>query len=350
LRVLFVSKPVVPPWNDGSKNLVRDIAAHLQRARATVMTGPPGRFAPSPAENARVLARLLRDREHDVWHFVFAPNAASSWAARAAIALRRFRGAVVQTIASRMKGQGGRSLLFGDVVVALSEWSRARLIGMGIEASRVVVIPPCAPRPIASDERIRAVREKLGVGDAPLVLYPGDYEVSSGARAMAQSVAAIAREVPEARVVFACRMKTPRAAQARRAIEVSSKKHAEYMIHTGDVDDMQALIAATSVVAFPVDDLYGKVDVPLVLLEALALGVPIVVARGGPLEAISTARFVEPHDAAGLAKNVLELLREGPEAGRAGVRLWEERFTPERVAAAHDDLYDEALRAKSKRA
>lgn len=36
-EVLFVSKPVEPPWNDSSKNLVRDVAGHLQRNRPRVM-------------------------------------------------------------------------------------------------------------------------------------------------------------------------------------------------------------------------------------------------------------------------------------------------------------------------
>ena len=29
-RILMVSKPVAPPWNDSSKNLVRDVAGHLR--------------------------------------------------------------------------------------------------------------------------------------------------------------------------------------------------------------------------------------------------------------------------------------------------------------------------------
>jgi phosphatidylinositol alpha-1,6-mannosyltransferase len=285
--------------------------------------------------------QLLRDREHDVWHFVFAPNRASSIAARAAIVVRRFR-PVVQTIASRPK-QRDRALIFGDVVIALSEWSRGNLIGMGVPSSRIRVIPPCAPRPDVTDDRKRAIRAALGVGDAPIVLYPGDYEVSTGAATVAQSVPAIVQAVPEARIVFACRKKTPHAEEAQRALSTDSK----YTVHAGDVSDMPALIAASSVIAFPVDDLYGKVDLPLVLLEALSLGIPMVLARGGPLEAIETALFVEPRDADGLAKNVLEALRGGPAEGRAGVRLWEERFTPQRMAAAHDDLYEEALRAKS---
>lgn len=330
-----MSKPIVPPWNDGSKNLVRDLAAHL-RATVTVTT-EPGKVA--------LLGKLLRDRDHDLWHFVFAPNMASSGAARLAMGIRRSR-PVVQTIASRAKSPN-RRLIFGDVVVALSEHARGSLIGMGIAASRIRVIPPCAPRPDATPERIAAVRKMLDVGDAPIVLYPGDYEVSTGADTVARAVSAIVRAIPEARVVFACRRKTDRADEAKRAIEAVTGKDAKYTVHAGDVSDMPALIAAANVIVFPVDDLYGKVDIPLVLLEALSLGIPMVLARGGPLESIATGRFVEPRDADALSKNTLELLRGGRDAGRAGVGLWEERFTPQRIAGQHDDLYAELLRAKS---
>src|SRR5690606_22898973 len=96
------------------------------------------------------------------------------------------------------------------------------------------------------------------------------------------------------------------------------------------------------VVVFPVDDLYGKVDVPLVLLEAMALGIPIVVARGGPLEALDFARFVDPGDATALAKHVVELLRDVEAARRLGAeakRVYGAKYTPAAVAKQYDDLY-----------
>jgi glycosyltransferase involved in cell wall biosynthesis len=368
-RVLFVSKPIAPPWNDGSKNLVRDVARNLVRARATVLTTAgapslgervgmeavytaPGRFAPGLAQNARVVARLLTGDPHDVWHFVFAPNPASSTVARVASRARRlvgWKGRVVQTIASAPRSfDGVGQWIFGDAVVVVSEWMRGRLLGAGVKAD-LRVIPPCAeapPRP--TEDAKRAARETLGAGDARIVLYPGDYEVSHGAETVAAAVATLTRESPDALVVFACRAKTAKSADARAKVESSLRAAGllERTRHAGEVSDMAALVASSSVVAFPVDDLYGKVDVPLVLLEALALGVPIVAARGGPLEALSSARFVDPEDAAALAAEVARYLRDpaaARDAAAQGESLFAARFTPRVVAAAYDDLYAEIL-------
>jgi len=367
-RVLFVSKPVVPPWNDGSKNLVRDVAQHLTRARPTVLTTPgagslgprvecdpiyrsSGRFAPGLVANARVFGRLLSGDPLDVWHFVFAPNPASSSAARVARAARRvtgWRGSLVQTVASAPRSfTAVDGLLFGDAIVALSEWTRAKLVGAGVKASRLRVIPPCAAAPdVPSASAVQATRDRYALGRAKVVLYPGDYEVSRGASTFAEAIALMARELPAVVFVFACRAKTPRAGSAMEEIKarIQSAGLSARVRHVGEIDDLPALLATSSAVAFPVDELYGKVDIPLVLLEALALGVPMVLARGGPLETITSAVFTDPGDAAALAAELTALLarEEHAHAQRdRGKELYGARFTPERVAAAYDDLYEE---------
>jgi phosphatidylinositol alpha-1,6-mannosyltransferase len=364
-RVLFVSKPIVPPWHDGSKNLVRDIASHLSRHHATVMTTlgvdapagangwpvyeTPGRFAPGLSANLRVLGALVRARGFDAWNFVFAPNVASSTAARPAIMAGRARGVrlVVQTIASRPRSfRGVSSLLFGDVVVALSEWTRARLLAVGVDGKRLVVIPPCAraPRTPTSEERA-AIRTKLGVGDAPLVVYPGDLEVSTGAITTASAVGPLLAKIPEARVVFACRKKTESAEAREGALQVSLARQGlgHAVCFAGELPDLAPLLAEASAIAFPVDDLYGKVDIPLVVLEALALGVPLVLARGGPLESVTSARFVEAAEPDDLSGALVELVGDAA-ARRAqaerGAALYRERFHPSKVAAQYESLYD----------
>jgi glycosyltransferase involved in cell wall biosynthesis len=367
-RVLFVSKPIVAPWHDGSKNLVRDVASHLTRARPTVLTTPgaepvgprvtldpvyrsSGGFAPGLTANARVLGRLITRDPHDLWHFVFAPNPASSSAARVARGARRalgWKGKLVQTVASAPRHfQGMDRLLFGDIVVTLSQWTRAKLIGAGADATKLRVIPPCAIAPVApSPEGVQRARERYGLGAAKVVLYPGDYEVSRGASTFAESLPALARAAPDALFVFACRAKTSRAGEARAEIaaRIEAAKLTDRVRDVGEIDDLPALMAASSVIAFPVDDLYGKVDLPLVLLEAMALGVPLVLARGGPLETISTARFVDSGDASALASELAELLTNDGEARAHAARgrdYYFTHFTPPVVAAQYDDLYEE---------
>jgi phosphatidylinositol alpha-1,6-mannosyltransferase len=192
------------------------------------------------------------------------------------------------------------------------------------------------------------VRQELGLKDDAVVLYPGDYEISRGAQTVASSVRRLRSRIRGVSVVFACRPKTPRAQDVerslRRALEQTGLTECTRLV--GEVSNMHALLALAKVVVFPVDDLYGKVDIPLVLLEALALGVPLVLARGGPLETVDSASFVEPNDPDALAEATTALLLS-PEARAQqhveGRRLYSRRFTPEVVASAHDKLYEELM-------
>ena len=53
----MVSKPVAPPWNDSSKNLVRDVASHLQRSVTVDKAKAPDYSQPGgPVEEAAVPA------------------------------------------------------------------------------------------------------------------------------------------------------------------------------------------------------------------------------------------------------------------------------------------------------
>lgn len=364
MRVLFVSKPVMPPWNDGSKNLVRDIASNVTRILPTVMVAPgapslgprvsrepvyglAGRFA--PGANTLVMNRLLFGPPLDAWQFVFAPNVASSSAARIAIAAQRARGwkgPVVQVVASRPKDFGNvRSLLFGDRIVVMSAWTKERMIESGVAADRVLVIPPCAaPLPLRSHEEVTAFRAAHALGDGPIVLYPGDLEFSTGARTVARAAGEILRRVPGARVVFACRPKTERASAVEAELRAALAPVADYVTFLGEVRDMPVVLAAADVVVFPVDDLYGKVDLPIVLLEALALRKHVIVADGGPLPELGAVTVVPPRDAQALADATCRLLEEDVQAhtslGAEGIRAaWHERYRPEVVAAAYDALY-----------
>jgi len=371
-RVLMVSKPVAPPWHDSSKNLVRDVAGHLSRHSAVLMTrkdasralretsgleqadlrfvyAAGGQFAPALADQARVLASLLTGRREDLWHFFFAPNPRSSTAARVAARLRSIR--TVQTVCSApLPHVDLTRVLFADRVVVVSRHTEARLLAAGIARARVRRIPPAvAPLEPFDGAARAATRERLGLPlEAPLIVYPGDLEVSKGAERSLRLHAAL--EARDAQLVLACRAKTAHAHEARIRLEALAKElgASERVRFIGETPDIHALLACSDVIVLPSEDLYAKMDLPLVLIEAMLLERPVIVLEGTAAAELADdgAARASAADIAQLSALTSALLadpRARAELGARGRAAALARYRPQTVAAQYESLYDELL-------
>ncbi|MBI2892092.1 MAG: glycosyltransferase family 4 protein [Deltaproteobacteria bacterium] len=366
--ILMVSKPVVPPWNDSAKNLVRDVvrASRRHSYRVLVTRGSPfdgerervtsaeiygdaGAYTPGLAQNARVLAHLALGPRADVVHYFFAPNPRTSTIARFVGVVRRRPS--IQTVCSAPRDfTDARRILFADLVVVLSEQTRRRFVEAGIDEGRVRLIRPCIFPFSPPDPRDRAAARArfAGTDDRPVILFAGDYQFSTAAETVARAVASVVAERP-ARFVFACRIKQEASRLEQRRIEelLAASGVLDHVRFWNEVDDMPSLLGATDLIVMPAESLYAKMDVPLVLLEAMSLGVPIVVSDVPPLSELHSPEIgaaVPPGDPAALARAVLDILgdpgrlRAMGEAARSVVR---ERFSPDVVARAYENLYDE---------
>lgn len=368
-RVLFVSKPIAPPFHDGSKCLVRDVASQLRDFSPVVLTTPDGlhalpagvngravyghggAFAPALLDNARAALSLLVGPREALWHFVFAPNPRTGQVARALRALRRVP--IVQTVASpprRFEGLG--KLLFGDQIVVQSRATEQKLLAAAhAEGFRLpplsVVPPPVAQLARPSADSVARARAELALGaNDRIILYPGDLEVSSGAEVTRELVAPLCQRFPDAVVVFAYRNKTPAAAQ--RASLLKQHLHGQRVRFSDRVSNMHALLVASEIVIFPVDDLWGKVDQPIVLLEALALGVPCAVLDQGPLRDVEGAAKVLTIDSAAWLAAVTRLSEPTTRARvvAEGRRAAECVYASGVVARAYEAIYLRALECR----
>lgn len=367
-RVLMISKPVGPPWNDSGKNIVRDVVRFGQRYTFHVMTtrgteppgprcitepiyGDAGEYTPGLAQNLRVLLRLLRPDQSALHHYFFAPNPRTSTVARLVTAVRGRP--VVQTVSSSPASYDGVDrLCFGDRVVALSEYNRRRLEQAG--ARGVVHVPPGIPVPSLRADRAD-VRQRWGLpAELPVVLFAGDYQFSSAATVLAEAIPRVLAD-RAAHFVYACRIKQ----EASRAIEEQVKATLRAagvtaVTFLNEVDDVEGLIAAADVSVMPSESLYAKMDLPLVLLECLAQRVPLVVADVEPLSEVLAGRTdwgvaVPPKDPQALAAALGALLDDPARVramGEAGRRAVQERWSAQTMAAAYEDIYDALLGAR----
>lgn len=359
-RWLFVSKPLEPPHNDGSQVLVSHLVRELPErfhvsyfgtpslrppALGEALHAPRMAFAPSALAKLRLLATLLAPRHSRTpMHFFFTPNRLTSsvLALLKRIAPRR---PIVQSLMSSADAARHVALLAPlDAVVTLSRHTQRLLVEAGLPAARVhCIYPAVPPSPRAADR-----------GDARRVLYAGDLDERVVDRLVHVMRAIEAATVPRRyTLTIACRPKGVRDAEHRQRLAALlagelADGRAELF---GEVADMGALRRTTALQVFAADHVTRKVDLPLVLLEGLAEGVPLVALDfAPPNEIFDAARRHGLDIGAAVAAddpNALELavraLLEAPErleraAGDAR-RLAQLEFSVRVMANRYADLY-----------
>ena len=366
--ILMVSKPISPPWTDSSKNLVRDLVLHGERFQYRVLTtrgqrlggaqvtsepiyNDAGRYTPALVQNIRVMGRLLARDTTALTHFFFAPNPRTCQAARLSLRLRPRK--TLQTVCSiPLSFEQPEQLLFADRVVVLSRHTRDQFIAQGVLPRRLVRIPPGIRLPaFPSSERRLAAKRNLGLPeDRPVIIFPGDLQFSRAARTVAQAVPLMRDLSPM--VIFACRPKQEASLLEERRLrsELAHAGVASLVRHLGEVPDMLELLRACDLCLLPAESLYAKMDYPLVLLEALALGVPMVVADVPPLSELlddPVGLAVPPGQPAALAQACRTLLESSPEARDALIHRCREvacqRHDIAAVSRRHEQMYQDLL-------
>lgn len=357
----------MPPWNDSGKNLVRDLAIAMQRHHPHAMSvsgeipGMPAsileavyrhssRFSMNRSEQARVLMRLACGTKHDLWHFFFAPNTRSSSASRL---VRRWRNVpAIHTISSAPDPTANLGqVLFADRHVVLSKHTEQRLLAGGIPREQVVRIPPgIEPGRVPEVAVAERHRESLGFAAArPILLYPGDLEFSAGAERCLRALAQLPKTF-DAHLVLACRAKTAEASEHERRLRALAKtlgvSHA--VVWLGEVSNMHQLLSAVDLVILPSEHLYAKMDYPLVLLEAMALERPVIVAQGTAAAELAEhdgALAVEPDvDAiATMLGKLIDNVAARHALGKRGRKDVLERFNRTTMANSYEALYDTLL-------
>ena len=368
-KVLFVSKAISEPFHDGSQCFVRDVVLNLQNTDARVM-GKSGKipevfqkvahidyrpvyagrssFAPGLVQNAQAALHLATERYANIWHFVFAPNGRSSSLARKLCALRSRPS--IQTIASAPRHYDGLDeILFGDKIIAQSEHT-LRLLQENSSSSpeRFLFLPqPLTAARKPTDEEVRRTRENLGLKESSQILvYPGDLEMSQGAAVSLRLIRQLEKSHPESVLVLACRTKTPLAVEVQQ--ELMKSVDPERVKFAGELPSLLPLLELADVVLFPADDLWGKVDRPVAMLEALSLGKAVLCWDHGPLAEILGAIRVPFEDELELRKQAAALLDSESLRAAKGEegRQWVERaHSASRISRRFESVYAELHKA-----
>jgi glycosyltransferase involved in cell wall biosynthesis len=307
-----------------------------------------------PSVQARVLERLLRDASPDLLHI----HAGIDWEghdfAHGARAARI--PALVRTehlpflITTEWQAADYRAALpLHDALICVSEGVARthRAAGVPGDLIRVVrngisPVPPTRSR--AEVRRMFDIAE-----DAPLAVTVGRLTEQKGYDTLLAAVPSIRAAVPDARFVWVGA--GPLEDRLRAGIEDANLGGVIRLVPASD--DVPALLAASDLVISP-----SRFEgLPLVALEAMAVGRPIVATRVVGLDETvvddMTGRLVPQRDVAALAAAVIDLLTDRELAGRMGAAGRERQaseFGADRMAREVGAIYDEVLQRAARNA
>ncbi len=227
-----------------------------------------------------------------------------------------------------------------DRIACVSEATRRDLLTfVDIDPARVSVIPNAVFQPLhaASTADCAAVRRRLALDPhAPVVLHLGRnfYKNHAGVLDVFQQLARARRDVI---LVMVTPLSPPLAA----AIRERGLEGRVHVVSGVARSDMAALYTTAGGLLFP--SLYEGFGYPV--LEAQLAGTPVVCSNAGALAEVAGdgARVFHPHDVAGMAAALGQVLEDGEaratlvEAGRRNAA----RFSRERWVAQHEALWAE---------
>ncbi|MDP2837838.1 MAG: glycosyltransferase family 4 protein [Candidatus Moranbacteria bacterium] len=298
--VLLATRPLVPPWDEASKNFAYFLGREVRNYSLTLLTakellsGLPESVHQEPifksghfdlGAKVSLFSYLRQSRQSfDITHYLFTPTKQNTslikWCAKP-------QGKTVQTVATLREDlyskQELQSLLFADRLVVYTELTKQKLERLGF--TNVTRIYPGIDlnryQPQAKDPGILA-RYHLTLDDF-LVIYPGEYTRLGATDMLLTAFTTYFTEHPESDIkfLFACRVKHKadhvKREELRQAVKQSGLTD-KILFEENTTPDMAALYNTADVVIFPVENLKGKFDVPLVIIEAYACGKSVILS------------------------------------------------------------------------
>ena len=298
-KILLATRPLVPPWDEASKNFAYFLGKEVKNHSITLLTTKTpfallpesvhtepifesGRFDSSAKRSLFLYLRRVR-KEFDITHYLFTPTVQNTriirWFAKP-------YGKTMQTIATLRddiySNRQLKKILFADHLVVYTDHTKEKLIQLGFH-NVTRIYPGIDLHRYSSQPKNEAILTELGLSLQDfVVIYPGEYARLGATDMIADAFFDFFRKNKETniRFVFACRVKNEADAKKKKELhqKFANAHLLDYIAFSDTIPDMPGLYNASDVVVFPVENLKGKFDVPLVIIEAYACGKPVILS------------------------------------------------------------------------
>lgn len=367
-KILLATRPLVPPWDEASKNFAYFLGKEVKNHSLTLLTTPtPLQKLPSYVHQEPIFSSgrfnlktrtelfwyLCQARESfDITHYLFTPTKLNTTLIK--LFAKPNKGKTIQTIATLRDDlyspEELKKLFFADRLIVYTDATKQKL--EKLDFTNVVRIYPGIDldkfRPQPKDPQILT---QLGFDEKHFIVsYVGEYARLGATDMIAETFIDFFRKHPETdiRLVFPSRIKNANDAKKKTEIETyfTSAGLIDYVhFPPRTIDDMVSFYNSSDLIIFPVANLEGKFDVPLVIIESYACGKPVILSdleQFGEFANRDICVTIPKDSGAKLIESVAYLKENNQERERLGEnarRFVKDHFDLQNTAKQYEKIY-----------
>lgn len=242
--------------------------------------------------------------------------------------------------------------LFTDVLVVTSNAAKRSLISIGIRENRIEYIPVGINLTVFKPlNKTNEIKTKLNIPfDKKIILFAGDITPWKGLDIFLKSVNNISNNYKNILCIIMTKNIYKYEKERREEIDELIKLNdiEKYIYIIGQYDNIQEIYGISDIVVFPYVTLFSVMDTPLSLLEAMAMGKPVIASNVGSfgevISPLENGLLVEPNNPNELIDAILYLIENEGVAKRMGPdasKLIEEKFGMEIMVGKLEKVYEE---------
>lgn len=206
------------------------------------------------------------------------------------------------------------SLFAPGKFVGISKNVYNSLLVAGLPRQKVVMVPPVVPLLTECPSLKARYRCAMGFSrDDSIVLFVGNLKRNKGVDILFKAFIELAGALPTLKLIVTTELVHENLLERKKSLQNTLVQHGltDRVVWLGFVDDMLGLIREVDVVVVPFLDLQGISDYPLVVLEAMSVGTPVIATDvGGTREVLSEGAgiLVPAGDVDALRKGLLRIV------------------------------------------
>jgi phosphatidylinositol alpha-1,6-mannosyltransferase len=363
-RILLLTRPICPPWDEGSKNFAYTLAKNAGDFEIHLLTCGKVKDLPenviqhsiysSPKLNFTQKLKLLRFLRkfdnYDIIHSLFTPTKMNSLFLRSNLK----KGAkIIQTVATLREDlyakDDFKKILFGDKIVTYSDYAKEKLEKIGFNKVKRIYpgidIDKYSPAPKSPE-----LMEKFKTSESDFVInYTGEYVRLGDMDDVIAAFSDLVKHHQKFKLHLAVRVKNQKDAEKKREIIAKLKKE-NILGKVAFIDDgsytMEEIYNLCDISIFPARTMAGKFDIPLAVIEAMACGKPVIASSLERLKYFlsnENSILIPPGNREALKENILYLYNN-PEKrndlARRSIDFVRENFDIMKIVKEYEEVYE----------